>query len=411
MAIGAGADIHATDEFGHTALTVAAESGAARCVEILLDAGAQLETPGGDPIITQAANVATVRALIKYGADIDTVGDDGYWLLKTAAELGDDQFAQQLLLLGASPLTTSTGETALHTAAAWDHLEIVAMLLQHGADPNTADVDGWTPLMNARSLECVDLLLAAGAVTHASDDVGADVAQHHRDSEILDRLQAAGATVHPRQDSLGSLLHSAAEDGDLGLLEYLLRQEVDVNVSTSWGLTPLMAAAERGHTDVIKRLLVAGAHVHACDEDGRTALFYSAAPEAFTAFELTREFSGEATINVMCEAAGELADQVKDVLEQFPPSLNYGYYPSDEVIGIDLLHSAGAKIEDRDADGATPLLVACRCGRPARVAKLIQMEANVHARDATGRSARDLTAEHHNVEQRDRIIHLLEGTE
>jgi ankyrin repeat protein len=265
--------------------------------------------------------------------------------------------------------------------------------------------------MYAGSLECVDLLLAAGGDIHASDQVDADVAQHHRDPEILDRLQAAGATVHPSQGSTGSLLHSAAEDGDLGLLEYLLRQQADVNFSDLCGRTPLMAAAERGHADVIRRLLAAGANVHACDQDGRTALFYSAAPEAFTAFQLTQEFSGEDATNAMYKALGEVPDDMKYLLEQLTPSLNYGYDPSDDVIGIDLLLSAGAKIEDRDEEGATSLLVACRCGRPARVTMLIQMGANVHARDATGRSARDLPAEHHDTEQRDQILRLLEETE
>lgn len=394
-----GADVHATDDSGHTALTMA---GSGTCARLLLDAGARIETPDGSPIIVEADNIETVRVLVEHGADIDTVGGDGYCLLKTAAESGDDEFARQLLLEGASPHVSSTGDTPLHAAAGHDNLDIVAMLLQHGADPNAVDVDGWTPLMFAGSLECVDLLLAAGADIHASDDVNADVAQHHRDPEILDRFKEAGASLLPKPDSYSSLLHAAAEDGDTGLLEYLLGQNADVNVHVL-GITPLMKAAERGNVDVIKRLLSAGADVHARDEDGRTALFCSAAPEAFTAFQLTQELPSS---DALYQAMGELADELKDAFEQYAP--NYGYQPSDDVTGIDLLLSAGARLEDRDSDGATPLLVSCRCGRAARVARLVQQGANVRARDAAGRSAWDLPEEHHDAEQRNHILRLLD---
>ncbi len=403
-----GANVHATDDFGHTPLQLAVGSGAATCVQMLLDAGAQLVTPGGENVITEATNDETVRVLLNAGADIDTVGDDGYWLLRTAAEAGDDRFVRTLLELGASPNTTSTGETALHTAVAWDHLQIVSLLLKQGANPNTADVDGWTPLMFARSLECVELLLGAGADVDAHDDVGADVIQHHRDPEILDRLQTAGATVCPKQGSLGTLLHSAAEDGDVDLLDYLLGHRIEVNVATSWGLTPLMTAAEHGRTDVMRRLLEAGADVNARDEHGRTALFYAAAPEAFTAFQLMQEYSGQESRSILVEALGELAGQMQDILDKVTPSPNYGYHASDDVAALDLLVAADANAEERDADGATPLLVACRCGRPARVARLIQLGVAVNVRDAAGRGVRDLTSQHHDPEQRHQILRLLE---
>jgi hypothetical protein len=38
------------------------------------------------------------------------------------------------------------GLTALHLACQYGHLEIVRMLLQHGADVNSRDIDNWTPL-------------------------------------------------------------------------------------------------------------------------------------------------------------------------------------------------------------------------------------------------------------------------
>ena len=65
---------------------------------------------------------------------------------------------------------TDEGETALHWAVSRQHSEIVAMLLDAGADPNVPDNDGYTPLHDVAEMgDCPpartmrEVLLAAGA--------------------------------------------------------------------------------------------------------------------------------------------------------------------------------------------------------------------------------------------------------
>ncbi|KAJ8688199.1 hypothetical protein QAD02_023994 [Eretmocerus hayati] len=43
--------------------------------------------------------------------------------------------------------TNCSGSTALHVAADWDHPEAIATLLEHGANPNTKNHDGESPLL------------------------------------------------------------------------------------------------------------------------------------------------------------------------------------------------------------------------------------------------------------------------
>ena len=61
-------------------------------------------------------------------------------------------------------------------------------------------------------------------------------------------------------------LHAAAQDGDLPLVEDLLRRKYPVNRFDAIGKTPLHYAVREGHLAVIDRLLEAGANPDAHDE-------------------------------------------------------------------------------------------------------------------------------------------------
>jgi hypothetical protein len=77
-----------------------------------------------------------------------------------------EQFLRQLI--GSGQTATALGE-----AARWGHIELVRELLQAGADVNSRDNAGSTPLMLAASggnVEAMRLLLEAGADVNAQDD-------------------------------------------------------------------------------------------------------------------------------------------------------------------------------------------------------------------------------------------------
>jgi ankyrin repeat protein len=79
--------------------------------------------------------------------------------------------------------------------------EVVEMLLNAGADPNAADNDGVTPLMEAvvvRSPELVKLLLRRGADVTMADEQGRtalDYARKRKHRVIVAMLESAAATT------------------------------------------------------------------------------------------------------------------------------------------------------------------------------------------------------------------------
>lgn len=103
---------------------------------------------------------------------------DGFTPLHYAAFFGQPLVAEALLAAGADANVQARNPMLvrpLHSAVAAGQREGVALLLLHGADPNTRQQGGWTPLQGAAHLgdaEMVRVLLAHGADRTIVNDEG-----------------------------------------------------------------------------------------------------------------------------------------------------------------------------------------------------------------------------------------------
>uniref|UniRef100_A0A8C2TKE2 Serine/threonine-protein phosphatase 6 regulatory ankyrin repeat subunit B-like n=1 Tax=Coturnix japonica TaxID=93934 RepID=A0A8C2TKE2_COTJA len=73
-----------------------------------------------------------------------------------------------------------------------------------------------------------------------------------------------------------TLLHVAASQGHLNVMEYLISKGAKLDVMDQKGRTPLHRAAEKGHGDAAKALLHRGAHMYSLDKEGKTPLHLAA---------------------------------------------------------------------------------------------------------------------------------------
>jgi ankyrin repeat protein len=115
-----------------------------------------------------AGHVDSVLALLEAGADPNPPGQDALPPLHRAAMAGKSGVALALLAQGAAPnaIDPETGNTALMLAANRGFLDIVRLLLAHGAEVDIVAKDGWTALQAAEMIgdeETAALLRAAGA--------------------------------------------------------------------------------------------------------------------------------------------------------------------------------------------------------------------------------------------------------
>jgi len=97
--------------------------------------------------------------------------------------------------------TNPMTNTPLHAAAAGKHADIVALLLEHGANANAQQNGGWTPLHSAAQngdLESARALLAGGADASARADnqqKPLDLALTQGRQAMVEFLEAIGAKL------------------------------------------------------------------------------------------------------------------------------------------------------------------------------------------------------------------------
>ncbi len=174
------------------ALVDAAARGDLPRMTSLLDAGAAVnyrDRRGRNAVLaaTQGGHVAAARLLIGRGADVNAQDDieDSAFLLAGAA--GHTEIV--LLALGAGAdlrLTNRYGGTALIPACHHGHVETVRALLGSAIDVNHVNRLGWTALLEAvilgdggpRYVEIVRLLLAHGAAPTLADRDGVTALTH-----------------------------------------------------------------------------------------------------------------------------------------------------------------------------------------------------------------------------------------
>eukprot|EP00947_MAST-08B_sp_MAST-8B-sp1_P003946 g3946.t1 len=216
-------------------------------------------------------------------------------MLFKAVQAGDEDGVKEALQSGADvdkarPIDMRCdGETSLWIAADKGHDNIVALLLEEGADKDKAAAEDRTPLFAAamRGHETtVALLLEAGVDTDKYCEVQDDcwggmapvhVAARYGHHAVVALLLKHG--VDKDQETVsggwGTVLHVAAENGHINVVRLLLTAGADKDRATTWEVdndrcTPLHRAAEYGQAAVIKLLLDAGADKDKVDNEGWT---------------------------------------------------------------------------------------------------------------------------------------------
>jgi ankyrin repeat protein len=172
--------------------------------------------------------------------------------------------------------------TPLYRACECNHVEVVKLLVDHGADVNLCRQQGRTPIHAASSkghVQIVKLLLANGADPQKADDRGwiplttaADMGHIDLVYELLPTCPDLNNVTNVHR----SFLSLVAEQGWTGLLQCVHEQHnADLKAMDWHGRTLLHVATKHCHLETFRYLVSKGVDVLAKDAKGNDIVWYA----------------------------------------------------------------------------------------------------------------------------------------
>lgn len=306
------------DSGGFTPLLYAARENCMACVKVLLDNKADINLPDPDgvsPLLLAImnANWDLAKQLIEAGADIDEWDMFGeaplYTVIGNRTQVGGAHAS-------IDPLNQTTGTAILH------------MLLDRGANTNmqlffkpanvrgATNVRGTTPLIRAANngdLEVVKLLLQHGA--------DATLMTSDRQTAIMSTL--AGRASEKQALDIINVLHDAG--CDVNVVALINHRE------DSRGGSALHYAVRKRYKEVMKKLAEWGIDMNAKDQDGLTALDYTQS-RGFMAFMAlqTPLYKDEAALLRELGATVEVKGKVEWPVLGPPQGIDFDIWPVGE---------------------------------------------------------------------------------
>jgi len=265
------------------------------------------------------------------------------------------------------------GQTALMWAAAEGHGDVVAGLVEMGANVNAASKTGFTPLVFAAIKNdgpSIKTLLQAGANPNVVVLSGAKpiiVAQQYRHTAAALLLLEGGADITARDRAGNTTLHLAAQAGDMDLVRALLAKHADANARTPKSMapvgarggggggrggvageqTPLMMAARTDHEDVMRALVGAGADPTLKAQDGSSVLMAAAAGSRIKTFTYAYEI--DPNVNVVTTTGNTPMHVAVGLTDRTQPAV---------CAVLQFLADRGAQLDEMNGAGRTPIAIA-----------------------------------------------------
>ena len=202
-----GAKLEVEDYAEHTALHYAVTRKDPDIMCFLLDQGANVNARCFDDstalhlaVDLDDGSVDTVRRLIERGVDINAKNIKDETALQIACERGLVDIVRLLLDHGAT--MEAFGKTPLHTASKNGDLELTRLLLERGAEVNAKDEEATTPLHYASYFDHFEVcraLVDAGADLCALDEEGYTPRDDASVEEIQDLFKGVTTTKEHRR--------------------------------------------------------------------------------------------------------------------------------------------------------------------------------------------------------------------
>ncbi|XP_023249504.1 kinase D-interacting substrate of 220 kDa isoform X4 [Seriola lalandi dorsalis] len=220
--------------------------------------------------------------------------------------------------------------------------------------------------------------------------------------------------VDSRSDNGQTPLMVAAEQGNLEIVQELIRRGANVNLDDVDCWTALISAAKEGHIEVVRELLENNANLEHRDMGGWTALMWAAYKGCTDVAELLLEkganphITGQYSVYPIIWAAGRGHAEIVHLLLQHGAKVNcsdkYGTTPliwaarKGHYDSVMHLLAYGADVDHEGANSMTALIVAVKGGYTEVVKELLKRNPNVNMTDKDGNTALAIAAKEGHTE-------------
>ena len=409
-----GADINMKDEYGRTALHIAAVLGHMECVSALLRAG-RIDVDANDEQGRSAVLLAAehghwdcVRALCDAGATIAFHSYSTQTVLHRALHVADESKRSRLmdwLVRHGAHINARDeyGRTALHIAAVLGRPECVSALVQAGVDVNATDAQGRSALLLAakhRHLEFVGALREPGV--DAQGRSALEFAAKHGYWDCVRALCDAGVELWPYDYWVHTVLECAsncmAHEVDWPrLVDWLIESDADINAEDNYGWTALHRVCCHGDPECVRALLDAGADINAGDALDNSPLLLAAQHGHWDCVRVLCDVGGQietrngakqtvldCALYVLCKYVEHEVDWARLIEGPESRRLGVGAVPGHDLSWprlVDWIIESSDDIDAKGESGWTALHVAAVFGHQECVSALLQAGADINPGD------------------------------
>ncbi|WQF77225.1 Putative ankyrin repeat-containing domain superfamily [Colletotrichum destructivum] len=384
-------------------------------VTFLAVAGADLEDRGdeGDTILISAIKLGyadkIIALLCELGADVNAVDNLGCSAVHHAAmSASDDDTLAVLVHAGGDIDRRDLGTRTPLVAAVQNYrFNAIEKLLEFGADLELRLQNGRTALhvaISMRSTPMTEFLSDQGAYLdrRVNEHTALTYAIATACPDIAEVLIDAGADVDLPSSKGNFPLLAAAAAGDLLTMKLLLSRGAKYDAAGSEGYLPIHMAAHKNRVEVLQLLFKAGSPIDPTTEHGETPLTIAMHLGCFEAAQFLIEVGADVNHSapgaerIICQAlkAGNTriamalirggADLTTPLLRNtsMTPLHLAAHYGQNDVLAT--MVSAGVDLDTRTWPGFTPLFSAVKAGHLATVRLLVTAGAYLRARSTSG---------------------------
>lgn len=345
-------------------------------IRILLACGAKVSEPvtqGLTPLhyAVWQRYYEAAQLLLTRGCNVNALDECGYSPLHLSAEHGYTDVVKLLLLSGAKvdyrvdtgelfPRTTLCDEP-LRMAIRNKHMDIARLLLENGADPNKRYFFG-SEINLVNDLEYLELLLTFGANPDSRDRSGLTplmkAARQPQGMESVLLLLHHGADVNAIADErhdYRTVLHYGVLSGNIEIVNLLIKQGAMLNYDDGFDYgkpSPLDLAIIKGDPEIIQLLIQSGANVNCSSPIIGSPLHVACADNITNRYEIIQmllKAGADPNLKVYNDVENRNS-QLRSVLAEYLAS---NESPNLSIVGLLLRYGARVimKTQFRDPDG------------------------------------------------------------